>query len=539
MGCKYTIITVLSLFLALNAISQPIVSKKINKVVIDAGHGGKDPGAIGSFSKEKDIALAVALKTGEYIKETYPDVKVVYTRSDDRFIELFQRSKVANKEKADLFISIHCNSNTRKEASGSEFWVLGLHKADENLEVAKKENAVVNIEGNVTENYGFDPNTPEGNILMTMRQSLYLDKSIQFAKSLEKSIEVDPFPKNRGTKQAGFVVLYQSSMPSVLIELGFISNPKEEEYLNSEKGQMEISKKISKAFGEYKSKFEVNNGSNETSNDVISKENTASNSEVYNFKNSRDAANTAITKVEPKEVASTIKNSENKVKSRLVIEDEDLKPINTEEKSSKEIVSKEYTGYKSETPTLNAVINSNDKKEVPASVLLENTKKKVIYLEDDIQQTEPIKAVSEEKPKEVPVKVIPTDLKKNTIEKPTFVKNETVKSEIISNTKVIDNKFKSETTTTPKTDFKLVPKLNTKGLIYKVQLKAGPLQIENPIAYFKNVNNIEESFEDNYYKYLSGEYLNLNDVKAHQLELKSKGYTDCFIVKYQNGVRVK
>lgn len=534
LGCKYTIITVFSIFLALNVNSQPIVSKRISKVVIDAGHGGKDPGAIGSFSKEKDIALSVALKTGELIKEQYPDVQVIYTRDNDRFIELYQRSKIANKEKADLFISIHCNSNVRKDANGAEFWVLGLHKADENLDVAKKENAVVSYEGNVTENYGFDPNSPEGNILMTMRQSLYLDKSIQFAKSLEKRVESDQIQTNRGTKQAGFVVLYQSSMPSVLIELGFISNPKEEEYLNSEKGQIELSSKISDAFGEFKDKFESSAAKIAVKKEAII-EKTIDKENNQTFKNSKDAASTpvtpAMTRIE-------------KIKSKIIIEDDDLQPVRVEKyvvKSTEDSVVKTKV---EPTEKVDAILNTNDKvveekvvkvekavepvksnpNKVSASVLTENPKKKVIYLEDDINSE--VAAKVEKKP--IVQKVVK--------ETPTFVKDQEVKTEIINNTKVIDKAYKTEVKPLPKVTSKVS---TSSGLVYKVQIKASSSRIENPAAQFSTIDNIEESFEDTYYKYLSGEFSTLNDAKSHQEQLKAKGYTDCFIVKYQNGVRIK
>ena len=162
-----------------------IGSRKVNTIVIDPGHGGRDPGALGRVSKEKEIALSIAQKLGKLINQRFPEVKVLYTRSDDRFVELFQRADIANKAKADLFISIHANSTTKQSPSGVEFWVLGLHKADENLEAVKKENAALQFEQDIRKNYGFDPNSPEGSIIMSMQQNLYLDQSIQMAKLME------------------------------------------------------------------------------------------------------------------------------------------------------------------------------------------------------------------------------------------------------------------------------------------------------------------------------------------------------------------
>ena len=233
-----------------------IGSRKIKTIVIDPGHGGRDPGAVGKVSKEKEIALGISQKLGKLINQKFPEVKVIYTRNDDRFIELYQRAEIANKSKADLFISIHANSSVKQNPSGVEFWVLGLHKSDENLEVVKKENAALQFEQDVRKNYGFDPNSPEGSIIMTMQQSLYLDQSIQLAKLMEARFVKEDNQLNRGSKQAGFIVLYKTSMPSVLVEVGFISNPDEEQYISNETGQNKIAVNLSQAFTDYKLKYE-------------------------------------------------------------------------------------------------------------------------------------------------------------------------------------------------------------------------------------------------------------------------------------------
>ena len=254
---KYTIFFVFLLSTHLNVQSQNTANKhRLRTVVIDAGHGGKDPGAIGKISKEKDITLAVALELGKKIHEELKDVKVIFTRNDDQFIELFERADIANRNKADIFISIHINSSKSKEAHGAEAWVLGLHKSDENLEVAKRENSVIQLEGNIEKNYGFDPNSPAGNIMMTMQQGAFLNHSIQFAKKVESEFAAKMNRKNRGVHQAGFAVLYKTVMPSCLIELGFISNREEEKYLNSDEGKEEITASILAAFKNFKSEYE-------------------------------------------------------------------------------------------------------------------------------------------------------------------------------------------------------------------------------------------------------------------------------------------
>lgn len=255
-GKYITIIAIIVLFTTVLHAQSEVKSRKINTVVIDPGHGGRDPGAVGRLAKEKEIALAISQKLGKLINQRFPEVNVVYTRSDDRFIELYQRAEIANKAKADLFISIHANSSVKQSPSGVEFWVLGLHKADENLEVVKKENAALQFEQDVRKNYGFDPNSPEGAIIMTMQQNLYLDQSIQLAKQMEGRFVKEDNQLNRGSKQAGFIVLYKTSMPSVLVEVGFISNPDEEQYIANETGQNKIAANLSTAFADYKMKYE-------------------------------------------------------------------------------------------------------------------------------------------------------------------------------------------------------------------------------------------------------------------------------------------
>jgi N-acetylmuramoyl-L-alanine amidase len=224
--------------------------KKPFTVVIDAGHGGKDSGTLGKKSMEKDIALSIALKLGKKIEDQYKDVDVIYTRKDDTFIPLFERINIANKVQADVFISIHCNASSRTSAKGTETFVMGLHKAEENLETAKRENSVILLESDFETNYdGFDPNSDAGHIILSMYQNLYLDQSIEFASLVEKEFGIKT---SRGVKQAGFVVLRRATMPAILIETGFLSNPDDEKRLLSNKGQEKITKSLFKAFSRYK-----------------------------------------------------------------------------------------------------------------------------------------------------------------------------------------------------------------------------------------------------------------------------------------------
>ena len=230
----------------------------VKTVVIDPGHGGKDPGAIGGKKNmEKTVVLNVSLMVGNLIKKEYPDVKVVYTRDNDRFIGLAKRAKIANEIGADLFISIHANAAENRAAKGFESWVLGLHRTKAALEVAKFENSAILMEENHEQTYEeFDPNDPDAYIALSMRQNAFLDQSLVLANSFQKDCEKKLGLLNRGVKQAGFMVLYRATMPAVLIELGFLSHPQEELFLASKKGQEKLANHIFEGFKHYKSKYD-------------------------------------------------------------------------------------------------------------------------------------------------------------------------------------------------------------------------------------------------------------------------------------------
>lgn len=225
----------------------------VNTVVIDPGHGGREPGAVGRRSMEKDIALAISLKLGEYIKENIEDVEVIYTRETDVFVPLHERARIANENKADLFISIHANSAASRTAEGTETFVMGLHRSQANLEVARRENKSILYEDDYLETYdGFDPNSPEANIIFALYQNAYLEQSLQMAALIQQEFRERARRIDRGVKQAGFLVLYNVTMPGVLVETGFISNAREEAYLMSETGQAHLASAIFRAFRQYK-----------------------------------------------------------------------------------------------------------------------------------------------------------------------------------------------------------------------------------------------------------------------------------------------
>ena len=224
-------------------------------VVLDPGHGGKDSGALGKKLKEKDVVLSVALKTGQILKEKHQDIKVIYTRDKDVFIELHKRGQIANKADADLFVSIHANAAS-PSANGTETFVLGVHRNETNLAVAKKENDVILLEKNYEKHYDYNPKDPTSIIGLTLMQEEFLDQSIRMAKILEKKFSGSKQTYSRGVKQAGFVVLHQTYMPSILTEIGFLSNKKEEDYMHSEKGQNAIAQAIADAVVSYKNELD-------------------------------------------------------------------------------------------------------------------------------------------------------------------------------------------------------------------------------------------------------------------------------------------
>ena len=241
------------------AFSQKKAAGQVKTIVIDAGHGGDKPGAVGKKSKEKNITLSLALKLGKLIEENYPDVRIIYTRTTDVDITLAERARIANRAKADLFLSIHCNSWTNSSPTGVETYVMGLSQSKANMEVAKKENADILLEKDYKDNsdyQGFDPNSPESYVMFAMYQNAYIDKSLDFAGLIQDQYKSAIKTINRGVKQAEIFVLYKTAMPAVLTEVGFISNPEEEQYMMSDEGQATIVVSIFKAFVAYKSQTE-------------------------------------------------------------------------------------------------------------------------------------------------------------------------------------------------------------------------------------------------------------------------------------------
>lgn len=270
-------------------------SNKIKTIVIDPGHGGKDSGTMGTKRfkiYEKHVALAVSLKLGKYISEAFPEIDVIYTRSSDVFLELNERTEIANNANADLFISIHCDGFTNPKPSGASVFVMGMSKLKANMDVAMRENAAIYLEDNYQQKYeGFDPKSPESYIVFSLMQNTYLNQSLKIAEEVENQFATRANRKSRGVKQAPFYVISRTNMPSILVECGFLTNPKEEEFLHSDIGQDYIASAIFRAFRTYKENIEIEENnlinkkqsiSNSTNNDtIVNKENKKEKTLLY------------------------------------------------------------------------------------------------------------------------------------------------------------------------------------------------------------------------------------------------------------------
>jgi N-acetylmuramoyl-L-alanine amidase len=249
--------------LTVGGTSHPLNLQKLslNTIVIDAGHGGHDPGCIshGKDVYEKEVCLKIAKLLGNKIKDSLPGIKVIYTRTTDEFVPLWQRAAIANQSSADLFISVHCNAHSESSLNGTETYVMGLSKSEGNLEVSKRENSSMMLEEDYKENTeygGFDPDSDEAHIILSLYQNAYRTQSLALASTFQKTVEKKSLSKNLGVKEAGFVVLWKTAMPSILVETGFLTNPSEKAYLISTSGQNKIAQSIYESVAEYKSKLE-------------------------------------------------------------------------------------------------------------------------------------------------------------------------------------------------------------------------------------------------------------------------------------------
>jgi N-acetylmuramoyl-L-alanine amidase len=484
-----SLLFILSLVTVIVAQANNFVLKTI---VIDAGHGGKDPGAIGPGKvQEKDVALVVALKLGDYIQKAHPDVKVIYTRKSDVFLELHERAEIANKNKADLFIAIHCNASTNPDVAGSSSYVLGLHRTEANLEVAKRENAVINLEEDKDKNYEFDPNSPEGHIIMSMKQNAFLDQSIEFASKAENQLENYAKRKSMGVKQAGFYVLYKTAMPSILAEIGFISNPDEEKFLNSVKGQDLIASALYNSFKDYKKELEGSEGEQFAYEQAVEKQ-----------------KETATTPVKPATEDKPVEQVKEVVKPAATTPQ--AVPTNAVKVSGGAIIRK---------PIENA--NGGGKAEgLPASLASKVEDVKPIYVRPS--NLDPFDTSSMGKPNK-PIAEVKT-------EKPSTPKAETESKPVKSSPEVV---------AVPKSS--LVPDHVTEsGIVLKVQLFAlkGELKDYDKISKLFGNELSGEQLPNGFTRYYGGKVKTMAEAQKLLEKAKAAGYNAAFIAGFKDGTRL-
>ncbi|MCF8244364.1 MAG: N-acetylmuramoyl-L-alanine amidase [Saprospiraceae bacterium] len=422
----------------------------INTVVIDPGHGGHDPGCHGRNTKEKHVCLAVGKYFAEAIKDNFPDVNVIMTRSTDVFIPLNERAAIATRNKADLFISIHCNAIPNANRTvGTETYVLGLHATNANLEVAKRENESILLEEDYQKNYdGYDPNSPEAHIILSMFQNAFLEQSLRFADKVQNHSNIIAKRKNRGVKQAGFLVLRHATMPSVLVETGFLTNAAEEAYLRTNTGQKAMANALLSAFSEYKSEME---GS------------APARLAMLNSTDSEDGNDTATLDDE---------------KATTAEETTFVKPVKQQES----------------TP----LTNSKPEKTKPQ-----------VAVEEPQKSTKPATEVVN----------LPMDKQARTN----------------GYTKILVEIPVSEST-----PINEKPIIQNADIQYRVQLAASPKQLDVNTGKWARVDYLIQVIEENgLFKYQVINFATQEEATAAKTKLRAIGFSDAFVVSYQNGTRLK
>ena len=448
---------------------------RMHTIVIDPGHGGHDSGCLGGSAKEKNIALTIALKMGKMIEEKFPDINVIYTRKTDVFIPLHERAEIANRNRADLFICIHCNSGG-KAAFGVETYVMGLHKSEDNLNVAKRENSSILLEENYKKQYdGFDPNSPEANIIFSLYQNEFMNQSLSFASRVQSQVDEFAGRYNRGVKQAGFLVLYRTAMPSVLVETGFLTNETEEKYMMTDKGQTTIANCIFRAFKEYK--LDIEDSGEGEPNPPKSKE------------------------------------------------------IKTEKEVVKEVVKPDAPPVK-EVQILIDTIGANDTKTIApidsspvADLKIKNADG--MYAHVDAQENKGKKDTLSTKNKTVPVKTI----KLTTSVKDTVKKNEFDHSSVLDKPVETKPKIKKPTADNSK-------KLTQSKVYFTVQIAASTDAAKDLPKYLhiQDIHSVKS--DDGFVRFVAGNFTVLEDARKRMAQLKNGGYKDAFITAYDGNKRI-
>ena len=449
-------------------------------VVLDAGHGGHDPGNLGNGYLEKNIALKIVLQIGA-ILERNPDIKVIYTRKDDTFIDLFVRGEIANKANADLFVSVHCDSHT-SDAYGAGTFVLGLHANKQNFEIAKKENSVIYLEDNYETRYAdYDINSPESVIGLTIMQEEFLDQSISLAKAIQDNFSIKLKRKNREVKQAGFIVLHQTFMPSVLVETGFLTNDKEGAYLNSRKGQIEMGTAVAEAILSYKNG--VTSSLSESPQKVI------------------------VPAPDPEKEVTAIQT--NRID----------KPTIAEEDTAEQFAKDPAANPMADKPNLEEVVENSQEKVVSPEQSLPEVKEEVKLPEvspGDVKE----EMVEKEQPK---VTEIAPVVQKEVIEEP-------IKEPVVAVTPKKEESVPVKEVLKP-----TKPALNIE---FRVQLMAGSKNLPLEPSRFNGLNKLSKEPYKNLYRYMYGSVVSYEEAQLLKRNADRKGYTTSYIVAYKDGVRI-
>jgi len=503
------------------------VDPPLKTIVIDAGHGGKDSGCLGHHSQEKHIALDISLMLGEHIKSNFPDIKVIYTRTTDVFVPLNLRAKVANKNNADLFISIHCNSFPQSNVRGTETYVMGLHKAEENLKTAKRENASLQFEEDYDPAYDdFDPESPEGHIFLSMYQNENLDNSIAIAAEIEHAFSQSELSKSRGVKQAGFYVLRKATMPSILVETGYLTNSHDEKFLRSNNGKRKVVEAIVNGLARY----------------IDSRKNAAievqASQDAYSF---RDEARSA-------KVASAGTTTQSFVEKTTLTPKKKKKKVRRKKSVvAKKQVATTQSGIYTHAPAKNAPPRNtqehqNTHKQTQSGIYTHaparsrNVPKPASTVYTPVKNTQNNYAQKTYSSQRTPQNANPANTysQKRIYTQPTTqtytASQRNVQANASQNTSQVIRSYSGSTTAT-------VPR-NTQGNnFYSIQI-AATREPCNPIVNM-GLKDIPYTafYEAGLYKYISGHFTNMQEAIDYKLNLVKKGVKGAFLVRYDENIQ--
>jgi N-acetylmuramoyl-L-alanine amidase len=516
--------------------------KKQWVIVIDPGHGGKDPGCSGKLWKEKNVALAVSLKLGHYIEDNDKDVKVVYTRKTDEFVGLNERAELANKDHADLFICIHCNASPNHDAYGAATYVMGLKKSEGNLEVEKRENSSILYEKDYKTTYsGFDPNSPEANILFAMYQNIFLNQSLDFASKIQSEYEHIK-RKDNLVKQAGFLVLWKTAMPSLLTEIGFLTNPEEEKFLGSQKGQDEIAKALFLAFQQYKAE----------------KDGSDYDPKSFDFKplivQDPDSATVADTLKNQKHDTTSINKKIPELKDTTSVKKDSVKKSNPKHnhKAPKDSTEKKINNMKDAVKGIDTTAIHKHRID---SITLQKKRSDSAFNAYKKHRNDSLTAVKKS------ADSIASIIKKHKTDSITAHKKTVdsianagrkhkadsiaVHKRISDSIASVKRKRKTDSLAVVKRIADSIAHLkkpivaeDTSKVIYKVQFLLADHELPITDTRFNGIDDVSFYVDNKAYKYTSGHFENFQDAVDLQKKLQAKGLKDAFVVALKGGKRV-